>query len=358
MGFSIAWVAVSGMDKAALLERLSLVDTGEEDEANESPISGTQLPGGWTLLFLNDCTHPFVSDESLKTLSGGGVALACQVEEHVMVSMAQAFRHGERTWRVEHDCERGIFDLQATGALPASYAALRDDLLARQRDAGGESADVDHVFDVPVALAQAECGYRHDRVQLQSGEVARFTRIEPRTTHAPASAGLEAAEQDLPTADDESAMVAPDESSLPRWVQVPLGLLLAAFLLPCLAGSLMLALLPNESAPIMAPSCGVLMSLACAWLFTICWRLVTGRRTHGGLLPPRALRAVAWLFLLLPLGGLFTGYFASHTSLALAQTTIYIGVFFSLRSLALRRERRSESAVSAPPARNEPYAAE
>ena len=54
MGFSIAWVAVSGMDKAALLERLSLVDTGEEDEANESPISGTQLPGGWTLLFLKD----------------------------------------------------------------------------------------------------------------------------------------------------------------------------------------------------------------------------------------------------------------------------------------------------------------
>jgi hypothetical protein len=53
---------------------------------------------------------------------------------------------------------------------------------------------------------------------------------------------------------------------------------------------------------------------------------------------PRSLRLIAWIFLLMPLGGLFTGYFRTHTLLALIQSTAYVSTFFGLQSLARRRD--------------------
>jgi hypothetical protein len=52
----------------------------------------------------------------------------------------------------------------------------------------------------------------------------------------------------------------PQELDLPRWIQVPAGLFLSVILLPCLAGSLMMVFLPNEKAPLLAPTAGILMS--------------------------------------------------------------------------------------------------
>lgn len=53
----------------------------------------------------------------------------------------------------------------------------------------------------------------------------------------------------------------PEVILVPRWIQVPVGLFLAAILVFCLAGSLMLAFLPNEKSPILAPILGTSMSL-------------------------------------------------------------------------------------------------
>lgn len=131
----------------------------------------------------------------------------------------------------------------------------------------------------------------------------------------------------------------PEEPSLPRWVQVPAGLFLGAILLLCLAGSLMMALLPNEKAPLMAPILGVFMSLLCVWGLSVCTRLVLGKRVRGGLFGPRVLRVLGWFFLVLPVGGLFTGYFITHTLQALIQTAAYISIFFGLRKLAAQREQ-------------------
>ncbi len=81
------------------------------------------------------------------------------------------------------------------------------------------------------------------------------------------------------------------------------------------------------------------MVLACAWLLEKCGRLIIGRRVDGGLMGPRALRLAAWFFLLLPVAGIFTGYFVSHTLVAVVQTAAYIGIFIGLRSLAKYRQR-------------------
>ena len=136
----------------------------------------------------------------------------------------------------------------------------------------------------------------------------------------------------------------PDEAStLPRWVQIVVGLMLSLLLLPCLAGAVMMMLVPNEQAPVVAPIGGVVMTVMALWLFGICFRLVSGRRTVGGLMSPRMLRTIAWVFLLLPVGGLFTGYFATHTTLAFLQSAAYISVFFGLRSLAQRRDKQTKT---------------
>ena len=130
-----------------------------------------------------------------------------------------------------------------------------------------------------------------------------------------------------------------EQRSVPRWVEGVVGLALALVLVFCLAGSLMLVFMPNEKAPVLAPIFGIGMTLVALWGFLVCFRLVTGRKVRGGLMSPPALRAAAWFFLLLPVGGVFTGYFITNTLQALVMTGAYISVFFGLRRLASRRER-------------------
>jgi len=133
----------------------------------------------------------------------------------------------------------------------------------------------------------------------------------------------------------------PEELSLPRWLQVPLGVVLGLFMLLCLVGSATLIVAPSEKAPVLAPVLGVVLVVACLWVLEKCFRLLTGRRNKGGLLSPRWLRAVGWFFLLLPLAGVFTGYFRSHTLIAVVQTAAYVSLFFGLRSLASHREKHA-----------------
>ena len=133
---------------------------------------------------------------------------------------------------------------------------------------------------------------------------------------------------------------AEEASALPRWAQIAVGSAFALFLLPCTAGAVMMVFVPNEKAPISAPIGGAVMTMMALWLFGLCFRLVTGRRAAGGLMGPRMLRLSSWMFLLLPVGGLFTGYFVTDTALAVLKTAIYVNIFFGLQSLARRRERR------------------
>ena len=130
----------------------------------------------------------------------------------------------------------------------------------------------------------------------------------------------------------------PEEIFLPRWVQVPVGLLLGGFTLLCLAGSALMIFGPNEKAPILAPVLGVIWVIGCFWALEKCARLILNIKNRGGLMSPRSLRAMGWLFLVLPVGGIFTGYFKSHTLIAVVQTAAYISFFFGVRSLAAHRD--------------------
>ncbi|MGD0641885.1 MAG: hypothetical protein ABSC22_14145 [Roseiarcus sp.] len=174
MGFSISWLGFEGASKADVLARLDMVDTEVADEANEAPYSIAQLPTGWTILYINDFDLGDVA--RLLELSRNGRVVACQVEEHAMVSAASAFLHSREEWSVAHDSGRGIYDVSTRGRPPESFADIHRRLAAEQDDAGGERAEVDYIFDAPVELAAAVTGYRHDGARFAWGE-PQFTVV-------------------------------------------------------------------------------------------------------------------------------------------------------------------------------------
>jgi hypothetical protein len=109
------------------------------------------------------------------------------VEDHVMVSWASGWREGNKVWSVVHDCEKSRFHLDIQGGAPAQLRGIRERLIAEQQAAGGEKADVDHVYDVPAERAKELTGYRHDQeVPGLSGEMfdilEREEDGEPKTT--------------------------------------------------------------------------------------------------------------------------------------------------------------------------------
>lgn len=129
-----------------------------------------------------------------------------------------------------------------------------------------------------------------------------------------------------------------EDRRLPRLVQVLAGIVLGLFTLLCLAGSLMMLFMPNEKAPVLAHVFGAAWTVVCGWMLSVCVRLIRGKEARGGLMSPPTLKAIAWLFVLLPVGGLFTGYFLTHTVVAVIQSAAYISIFFGLQRLAAYRE--------------------
>jgi hypothetical protein len=179
MGYAIAWIAVRGKPKDEVLAQLALVDTGEPDDANESAVSGAALPDGAYLVYFNDMAHPAVQARSMAALSEGCEALACQVEENVMASAAFQYKDGARVWDVLHIAREGLYHLSVDGTPPALLDAIHREMKATQAEQGGANAKVDALFEVPLMLATALCGYRHDEPALLSGETLRFTELVP-----------------------------------------------------------------------------------------------------------------------------------------------------------------------------------
>jgi len=178
MGFSISWLAVKTDDLDRLFEIAENSPTSEADEWLEAKFSGSGLQGGWYFIQAQGCDHPIISADSLSKVSALGETVACSVEEHVMVCVAEGWRGGVRSWSISHDAQQGMFDLSADGELPAHYEAIKDDFVGQQNAEGGEDADVDFIFEIPLQVARKICGYKHDEGSppwVPPGPVA-FTR--------------------------------------------------------------------------------------------------------------------------------------------------------------------------------------
>jgi hypothetical protein len=163
MGYSISWVATNGLAPDDVLAQLELSRTGQFAEYAESPLSGAVLPSGWFLLVARGCNHGILGAEVLAGLAQDGCrVVACSIEEHVMYCSAEEWREGIRIWRTEHDAQKGMLHLHSEGRLPESFAEVQHRCAEEQRAEGGEAAEVDCYFEIPLQTARDIVGFKHD----------------------------------------------------------------------------------------------------------------------------------------------------------------------------------------------------
>jgi hypothetical protein len=177
MGFSNSWIAIQGKSRSTVLHELQLREVGNPEPFSDWPIGAAELPGGWYLLFLDDVVHRYTEDKFLETHSIDSHIVVCQFEEHVMVSSAFAFRNGVKEWDVTHDAQVSRTHLEETGKLPVEYAAIHNSLMEQQLQSDRENQGVDYIWDVPVTLAYAVVGFRHDNVELKHGGEPKFFEL-------------------------------------------------------------------------------------------------------------------------------------------------------------------------------------
>jgi hypothetical protein len=163
MGFAITWFAVPEKNSEEFLKRLQLTPTGEsEEELPESLIATANLSTGWTLLWYNKYDCPFLGEPELKSISMNHDVIRCLVEEHVMACSSELWSGGKRKWFLSHEGENGPKGLDAEGVLPESFPDIRTKMEAAQLAEGGDKADVDLIFEIPLKVAQTMVGFKHD----------------------------------------------------------------------------------------------------------------------------------------------------------------------------------------------------
>ena len=147
---------------------------------------------------------------------------------------------------------------------------------------------------------------------------------------------------------DEPPSFEHQEKELPRLVQVIAALVLGLFTLLCGFVTIELFLLAPKPTSILGVLAALLLLLGCLWVLEKCFRLMTGRKRArtGGLLTPNTLRVVSVFMLILPIVGVFTGYYREMGALAIFQAVMYVFGFFGLRALARKREAKGSCQMS------------
>jgi hypothetical protein len=164
MGFSLAWIAVRGIPRDELVKRLGVEISSKRAGYAEVPISLRATSSEWELVISRNCDEPLFAAPRLASISKGAEAVACVAEEHVMFSSSQGWVDGHSEWSVEHDAQERIGHLQVVGTPPAQFERIRAELEEQQQIEGGEEADVDFIFDIPLVLARELVGFKHDEV--------------------------------------------------------------------------------------------------------------------------------------------------------------------------------------------------
>jgi len=177
MGHSLSWLAVKGKRPRDLHRELGVERTGEREDLPESPIVGAALPGGWYVVVFNEADVDLSDEVLLARVSAGCEIVTCDVEEHVMFSAASGWKDGEERWSVFYDSQVGIEHLATKGELPAAFRSIADEARNEQDAAGGERAEVDFLFDVPLELARTLTRFRHDE-ELEGTEPAPFEQLD------------------------------------------------------------------------------------------------------------------------------------------------------------------------------------
>ncbi len=168
MGVSLSFLAVKGLAAAEVHRGLGITDTGVAAGEFDYPrptMRGAALPDGWYLVLLNSVDHRFMTSEEIPArLSQGCEVIACRVEEHVMFSACLGWKDGAMLWQIAHDPDEDPYHLDVEGTPPAAFVELAARMRAQQAEEDRRAGElpVDFIWEIPIALADSLCRYRHD----------------------------------------------------------------------------------------------------------------------------------------------------------------------------------------------------
>lgn len=162
MGFSQSWLAVRSSDFDQVLELMQLRRTGEFSEVAENGRTSIDMQNGWTLLIEEHVKGTSVCERQdiLIPLSHRSDVIGAFVEEHVMFSHCSCWKNGTQIWKIEHESLTDPRHLLVEGAIPECFESIKADNLKLQE----VSEDTDYVFEIPLAVGEHLCGYKHDKV--------------------------------------------------------------------------------------------------------------------------------------------------------------------------------------------------
>jgi len=131
-------------------------------------------------------------------------------------------------------------------------------------------------------------------------------------------------------------------NSLPRWVTIPLGIVLAPFTLLCVIGSSIILLAPNVPPSALSVFIGSLFLAGSLWVFYLSLRLiVVNPKGKSNLISPNGLRAIALVFAVIPVISLALGTFWEKPVIHSIMTIAYIGIVLRFWAMAKQRQQNA-----------------
>ena len=138
---------------------------------------------------------------------------------------------------------------------------------------------------------------------------------------------------------DENICEEFDPKPLPRWVTVPLGLLLVPFTLICVVGSATILIDPFVPPSIFTVSIGSIFLAGSLWVFYLSFRLVfSSPKSEKKFLSTFMLRVISLVFLAIPVVSIAVGTFWEKPIIHSIMTVGYIGVVIRLWAIGKHRE--------------------
>ena len=174
MGFNIGWIGVRATEQSEILRALDMKDTYVHDEANEAPVSWAHLPTGWTILFFNTPDVRF--EQAYTALAQTSDVIACVALETTMDCHVVRACRGKALWSLLYQAEQQHLRVQVGGTPPSSFQGIQQSLCEAQAVSDASGDDVDHLFEIPLQVAEQETGSTYYRSRFDWGE-PRFTEL-------------------------------------------------------------------------------------------------------------------------------------------------------------------------------------
>lgn len=159
MGLSASWIALQGQNRDAALAALGLTEIGDCSDCLTGDYTCGELSNGWFVIVATDRT--FVLSRALKSVSAGRFALGGELSETVMVSQLYGYEDGVQSWSVVHDPDVDLEGVEVEGVPPDPLSELQAQLTKQVQAEGTD--EVDWMFDLPLDLSVAICGFRPDQ---------------------------------------------------------------------------------------------------------------------------------------------------------------------------------------------------